>query len=120
MVNCGGRATFHIPFSNKLTAITMLRKYLSFAHRNVGRKASAMYSFSTAGIKDDSYFYITTPIYYANGAPHIGHLYTSVAADMIARYQRLNGKIVRFLTGTGMLTGIVIYMYIYMYMYACN
>ena len=45
-------------------------------------------------------YYITTPIFYPNGDPHIGHAYTSVAADMMARYQRLDGKDVFFLTGT--------------------
>lgn len=45
-------------------------------------------------------FYITTPIYYVNGNPHIGHAYTSIAADAAARYQRLRGMDVRFLTGT--------------------
>lgn len=45
-------------------------------------------------------FYITTPIYYVNDVPHIGHAYCTVAADVIARYQRLNGKEVFFLTGT--------------------
>lgn len=45
-------------------------------------------------------FYITTPIYYVTDAPHIGHLYTTLAADIMARYQRLMGKDVWFLTGT--------------------
>ncbi len=45
-------------------------------------------------------FYITTPIYYVNDLPHIGHIYTTVMADVIARYQRLCGRSVRFLTGT--------------------
>lgn len=45
-------------------------------------------------------FYVTTPIYYVNGDPHIGHAYTSVAADVIARFHRLNGEEVFFLTGT--------------------
>ncbi len=45
-------------------------------------------------------FYITTPIYYVNGAPHIGHAYTSVAADVLARWMRLSGREVFFLTGT--------------------
>ncbi len=44
--------------------------------------------------------YITTPIYYVNGAPHIGHAYTSVAADVLARWMRLRGREVFFLTGT--------------------
>jgi methionyl-tRNA synthetase len=45
-------------------------------------------------------FYITTPIYYVNGAPHLGHAYTSTAADVLARFKRLDGFDVFFLTGT--------------------
>jgi methionyl-tRNA synthetase len=45
-------------------------------------------------------FYLTTPIYYVNGAPHIGHAYTSIAADVLARWKRLDGYEVFFLTGT--------------------
>ena len=45
-------------------------------------------------------FFITTPIYYVNDAPHIGHAYTSVACDVLARFMRLSGKEVMFLTGT--------------------
>lgn len=48
----------------------------------------------------DNAFYITTPIYYVNDKPHIGHAYTSVACDVIARFMRLEGKKVKFLTGT--------------------
>jgi methionyl-tRNA synthetase len=45
-------------------------------------------------------YYLTTPIYYANDAPHLGHAYATVAADAIARYQRLHGRDVFLLTGT--------------------
>jgi methionyl-tRNA synthetase len=45
-------------------------------------------------------FFITTPIFYVNGAPHLGHAYTSVAADVLARFKRLDGFDVFFLTGT--------------------
>jgi methionyl-tRNA synthetase len=45
-------------------------------------------------------FYITTPIYYVNDVPHIGHAYTTIAADVISRYKRLDGYEVFFLTGT--------------------
>ncbi len=45
-------------------------------------------------------FYITTPIYYVNDSPHIGHAYTTIAADVAARYRRLRGAEVKFLTGT--------------------
>ncbi len=47
-----------------------------------------------------SRFYITTPIYYVNDAPHIGHAYTSLACDALARFKRLDGFDVMFLTGT--------------------
>ncbi|MDX2073508.1 MAG: methionine--tRNA ligase [Alphaproteobacteria bacterium] len=47
-----------------------------------------------------SHYYITTPIYYVNDRPHIGHAYTSVACDVLARFKRLSGENVRFLTGT--------------------
>ena len=45
-------------------------------------------------------FYITTPIYYVNASPHIGHTYTTVGADILARYHRMTGERVFFLTGT--------------------
>ncbi len=45
-------------------------------------------------------FYLTTPIYYVNDVPHIGHSYTTIAADALARYERLKGRDVFFLTGT--------------------
>ena len=46
-----------------------------------------------------STFYVTTPIYYVNGEPHAGHAYTTIAADALARYHRLKGDEVFFLTG---------------------
>jgi methionyl-tRNA synthetase len=45
-------------------------------------------------------YYVTTPIYYVNDEPHIGHTYTTVVADVVARYRRATGHAVRFLTGT--------------------
>ncbi|HEV2724191.1 MAG TPA: methionine--tRNA ligase [Thermoleophilaceae bacterium] len=45
-------------------------------------------------------YYITTPIYYVNGEPHLGHVYTTVAADVLARHMRQRGEDVFFLTGT--------------------
>lgn len=45
-------------------------------------------------------FYITTPIYYVNDKPHIGHAYTTLACDLLARFKRLDGFDVKFLTGT--------------------
>lgn len=48
----------------------------------------------------DKRFYITTPIYYVNDVPHIGHAYTTLACDVLARYKRARGYEVFFLTGT--------------------
>ena len=45
-------------------------------------------------------FYLTTPIYYTNGLPHIGHTYTTVVADVIRRYKRMHGYEVVMTTGT--------------------
>ncbi|MEE8215111.1 MAG: class I tRNA ligase family protein, partial [Alphaproteobacteria bacterium] len=45
-------------------------------------------------------FYVTTPIYYVNDDPHIGHAYTTLACDVLARFKRLDGFDVKFLTGT--------------------
>jgi len=48
----------------------------------------------------DKKYYITTPIYYVNSVPHLGHAYTTIALDILARYKRQKGFDVRFLTGT--------------------
>ena len=45
-------------------------------------------------------YYVTTPIYYVNDSPHIGHAYTSLACDVLARFMRADGYEVMFLTGT--------------------
>src|SRR6188768_1751113 len=45
-------------------------------------------------------YYVTTPIYYVNDAPHIGHAYTTVAGDVLTRWHRQRGENVWFLTGT--------------------
>ena len=45
-------------------------------------------------------FYLTTPIYYVNASPHLGHAYTTLLADAMARYRRLRGDDVFLLTGT--------------------
>jgi methionyl-tRNA synthetase len=54
----------------------------------------------TSGTPAKNSFYITTAIAYPNGAPHIGHAYEAIATDALARFQRLDGKDVFFLTGT--------------------
>ena len=45
-------------------------------------------------------FYITTPLYYVNDKPHLGHAYTTVAADVMTRWHKLHGRETHFLTGT--------------------
>src|SRR5437867_11946020 len=45
-------------------------------------------------------YYLTTPIYYVNDSPHIGHAYTTLACDVLARFMLLDGRDVHFLTGT--------------------
>ena len=45
-------------------------------------------------------FYVTTPIYYVNAAPHLGHAYSTIGADILARHHRQRGEDVFFLTGT--------------------
>ena len=49
---------------------------------------------------DNKNYYITTPIYYPSGKPHMGHAYSSIVADVFARFKRLDGYNVFFLTGT--------------------
>lgn len=51
-------------------------------------------------MQDQKSYYITTPIYYVNDVPHIGHAYTTLACDVLARFKRLDGYDVHFLTGT--------------------
>lgn len=60
-----------------------------------------MFTISVGGrTMEKKKFYITTPIYYPSGNPHIGHCYTTVACDVIARFKRMQGYDVMFLTGT--------------------
>lgn len=66
-------------------------------------EAQHLLAFSEQGIcdmKDNSPYYITTAISYPNGRPHIGHAYELIATDAMARFQRLDGRDVYFLTGT--------------------
>lgn len=63
--------------------------------------STAIYQTPATGCDDGtSPFQITTPIYYVNDKPHIGHAYTSTACDVIARFMRLSGRDVFFLSGT--------------------
>ncbi len=76
------------------------------APRKVGAKVDTKVDTTTASLPSNpassraNTFYITTAIVYPNGAPHIGHAYEAIATDTLARFQRLDGKDVFFLTGT--------------------
>ena len=61
---------------------------------------SAVYTQATSFDDGSGPFYVSSPIYYVNDKPHIGHAYTSTACDVLARYMRLAGREVFFLTGT--------------------
>src|SRR5262249_56886525 len=74
-------------------SITMVRPPLM--RRRHHSKESACYSDAVSKT-----FYLTTPIYYINSVPHLGHAYTTVVADAMARYHRLAGDRVWLLTGT--------------------
>lgn len=52
-------------------------------------------SLSASASEGEKGYYITTPIYYVNDKPHIGHAYTTLACDVIARFMRLDGRKVR-------------------------
>ena len=56
--------------------------------------------YSEPGQMEKQSYYLTTPIYYVNDKPHIGHAYTTLACDALARFKRLDGYDVMFLTGT--------------------
>ena len=66
----------------------------------MAKKIKDFHSFaSKTGIKRKK-FYVTTPIYYPNDIPHIGHAYTTITADVISRWNKIKGNDVFFLTGT--------------------
>ena len=94
---------FQSPSGTKKFASTIHLRPFSFGLRRFG--SSALFADSTktpvTNFDDGSSpFQITTPIYYVNDKPHIGHAYTSLACDVIARFMRLSGREVFFLSGT--------------------
>ncbi|GAX24564.1 methionyl-tRNA synthetase [Fistulifera solaris] len=87
-----------------LSATRTVSAFTAPSHRLLLPKWTRLYSSlgTTATSFDDGKrpFQITTPIYYVNDKPHIGHAYTSIACDVIARFMRLSGREVFFLSGT--------------------
>lgn len=92
-----------LPTANMLST-SLQRNSFRLLQRTVNARAVRPYSsFSprlAASTTSGERFSITTPIYYVNGEPHLGHAYTSVLSDVIARYHRKLGKEVFFLSGT--------------------
>ncbi len=98
------------PFRNRVFALTNGKK-LGYGSQSPCRQrmmrcfssllqAEATKTPATSVDDGISPFQITTPIYYVNDKPHIGHAYTSLACDVIARFMRLSGREVFFLSGT--------------------
>jgi methionyl-tRNA synthetase len=75
----------------------MISRNPCFNHSIKGLQSTAMAS-ATSSVRPT--YFLTTPIFYPNGLPHIGHAYTAMVTDAIARFQRLDGFDVLFLTGT--------------------
>ena len=100
--------------STKTTTTQLARTFLTKKNSNLGATTSSstrlMMSTTTAPklvgtpvtpVDDGKRpFQVTTPIYYVNDKPHIGHAYTSTACDVVARFMRLSGREVFFLSGT--------------------
>ena len=76
------------------------RSRLAVSSRRRDAHIASAAASATAGNGDGEKCFVTTPIYYVNDRPHIGHVYTSTVADVYARFQRSSGKDVYFLTGT--------------------
>mmetsp|Transcript_14119 Transcript_14119/g.19938 ORF Transcript_14119/g.19938 Transcript_14119/m.19938 type:complete len:349 (+) Transcript_14119:1-1047(+) len=91
-------ALFQILFHLSMIAPRLSRAFCPSTQKfnSFSRNLATKIKFS----KTEEQFYITTPIYYVNDKPHIGHAYTTLACDVIARFMRLDGKDVMFLTGT--------------------
>ena len=85
----------------KLSAMSQQKNYVSKAARTSTSFLRSSPSTTNVEKAKDSPYYITTPIYYVNDKPHIGHAYTSIACDVLARYKRLsNNPNVYFVSGT--------------------
>ena len=88
-----------LQFSSRCSALRFNRlssRHLAASSTSARKPRPPMSLSSTPGPP----FFITTPIYYVNGQPHLGHAYTSIVSDIIARFHRKDGRDVFFLTGT--------------------
>ena len=90
-------STSSISFPNQYSTKTRKRCFSSSA---LSSNSEILGTPATATDDGKRPFQITTPIYYVNDKPHIGHAYTSTACDVLARFMRLSGREVFFLSGT--------------------
>eukprot|EP00640_Fibrocapsa_japonica_P000731 CAMPEP_0113939344 /NCGR_PEP_ID=MMETSP1339-20121228/5670_1 /TAXON_ID=94617 /ORGANISM="Fibrocapsa japonica" /LENGTH=572 /DNA_ID=CAMNT_0000942821 /DNA_START=206 /DNA_END=1924 /DNA_ORIENTATION=- /assembly_acc=CAM_ASM_000762 len=95
-LNLRTSAAFVQPFYRSKTASHLGIRHVFRGNRGCFRTAMSAVDEAT----EKAPYYITTPIYYVNDKPHIGHAYTTLACDVIARFMRLDGHEVHFLTGT--------------------
>jgi len=84
----------------KCNAFSFVPKHFNSIPQQHTTKSTFLRSSSTNSNGETSPYYITTPIYYVNDKPHIGHAYTSIACDVLARYKRLSNNKVFFVSGT--------------------
>jgi hypothetical protein len=102
LVNSKGRIRVN-PRRQQISTMWRIPRVLSIA-RQYGRRHCLRAPLSSVAEASTTRplppFMITTPIFYVNGPPHIGHAYTAVLADCLARYHRLLGRPTHFLTGT--------------------
>ena len=88
-------------YTSPLSSSTTIHSSNSNSNNNNSNTPAAATTTTTTSFDDGQRPYqITTPIYYVNDKPHIGHAYTSTACDVLARFMRLSGRQVFFLTGT--------------------
>ena len=95
-VNCG--LLMLLRFSSAVSLLPTARRVGVKSLPAIASRSKAIAS--AAGPTTKPPALITTPIYYVNGQPHIGHVYTTLASDVVARFMRLDGHEVKFLTGT--------------------
>ena len=97
----GGGRTDGEPFTHLSHGAALRYRGRGRGRRSEGRALVGLPSRAAPSVSLPSMsYYITTPIYYVNSTPHIGHAYTTIAADVVARHHRQRGEETFFLTGT--------------------
>lgn len=100
-MRCEQQSIMHTRRRHDVLAMTAGRLFPPLRRAKlVSQSRSAASAAQLVGGPASKAYYVTTPIYYVNGQPHIGHAYTTLACDVLARFKRLDGYEVMFLTGT--------------------